>query len=205
VVAERGRVRGVRTNGGTASAGSVLICAGAWTQALCETVGVRAPVRPRRGDLLVTEAMPPMVRSVLLHAPYVAGKRGNAGLRPATLVVEQIEEGNLLIGSTRVYAGFEVRVSAEGVAAISEEAQRLAPGLRRLHVIRAFGGLRPCSGDGLPLVGPVSRVEGLHVAAGHEGDGVALAPVTGQLVADGMLGGAWLPALRVERPAAEPR
>jgi sarcosine oxidase subunit beta len=44
--------------------------------------------------------------------------------------------------------------------------------------------LRPYTPDGLPILGPVPGVEGFVMAAGHEGDGVALSAITGQLIAD---------------------
>jgi len=102
--------------------------------------------------------------------------------------MEQTAAGNLLIGSTRSYAGLDARNTANGISAVAAEAARLVPILGRLDVVRCFAGLRPCSGDGLPMVGPVPGTEALFVATGHEGDGVALAPVTAAIVADGILG-----------------
>jgi len=202
VLVDGDRVTGVETSTGRIQAGAVLLAAGAWTARLCEGIGVLLPVQPRRGEMLVTEPMPRMLSSVILHAPYVASKLDRNAERPATLVLEQIDEGNLLIGSTRSYTGLDVRNTPQGVAAIAREAYRLAPGLRDLSLIRCFSGLRPCSGDGLPLVGPVPGLEGLFVATGHEGDGVALAPVTGEIVGEGLCGQAesWPPQLLPGRP-----
>ena len=53
-----------------------------------------------------------------------------------------------------------------------------------INVIRVMSGLRPYTTDGLPLVGEVQGLNGFFMAAGHEGDGIALAPVTGKIVAD---------------------
>jgi len=50
-------------------------------------------------------------------------------------------------------------------------------------VIRSFAGLRPYTPDGLPILGPVEGVDGFVMAAGHEGDGIALSPITGELIA----------------------
>jgi len=200
VVARRGRVHGLETPSGPVPCGRVLLAAGAWTAGLCEGVGVDLPLHPRRGEILVTEPMPPLLSSIVLHAPYVSAKLDHADEARATLVLEQTADGNVLVGSTRSFAGFDPRNTPEGIGAIASEAARLAPKLADLHVIRCFAGLRPCSGDGLPLLGPVPGVEGLFVATGHEGDGVALAPVTGELVADGLtVHGGWLPELLPER------
>ena len=51
-------------------------------------------------------------------------------------------------------------------------------------MIRTFAGLRPYTPDGLPILGPVRNIEGFFMAAGHEGDGIALSPITGQLIAE---------------------
>jgi glycine/D-amino acid oxidase-like deaminating enzyme len=196
------RVTGVETSAGPLGAGVVLLAAGAWTGRICAEIGVSLPVRPRRGEILVTEPMPPMLSSIILHAPYVAAKLYDDQERPATLVLEQIEEGNVLIGSTRAYAGYDARNTPQGISAIAGEARRLAPGLADLNVIRSFSGLRPASPDGLPLLGPIPGFDGLFVATGHEGDGIALAPVTGEIVGSSLVegGNAWpvdlLPARR---------
>ena len=51
-------------------------------------------------------------------------------------------------------------------------------------MIRTFAGLRPFTPDGLPILGKVNRVKGLIMAAGHEGDGIALSTITGKLISD---------------------
>ena len=194
-----GRALGVETPTGRRQAGAVLLAAGAWTADLCAPLGIELPVRPRRGEILVTEPMPPMLSSIVLHAPYTAEKFDAEGERPATLVLEQLGDGNLMLGSTRAYSGLDIRNTPAGLASIAAEARRLAPGLAGLHIIRSFSGLRPASPDGLPLVGPFPGAEGLFVATGHEGDGVALAPVTGEIVAEGLTRGDWVEGLLPER------
>jgi len=190
------RVTGVETPAGCVEAGAVLLATGAWTADLCAPLGVSLPVRPRRGEILVTEPMPPLLNSIVLHAPYVGQKLHVDGERPATLVLEQLEDGNLLLGSTRSYSGFDARNTPSGLASIAAEASRLAPALADLHIVRSFTGLRPASLDGLPLLGPLQGFDGLFLATGHEGDGVALAPITGELLADGLTGaGGWAPQL----------
>ena len=59
----------------------------------------------------------------------------------------------------------------------------MIPGIEHLHIIRAFAGLRPYTPDGLPILGKVESVDGFIMAAGHEGDGITLAPITGEMIA----------------------
>lgn len=188
ITVQHGGVTGVHTASGHIAGGSVLVAAGAWSARLLRTVGVALPLRPRRGEILVTEPVPSLLSSILLHGPYLSAKLNRENGRPATLVMEQTAAGNLLIGSTRSYAGLDARNTAKGISAVAAEAARLVPVLGRLDVVRCFAGLRPCSGDGLPIIGPVPGTEALFVATGHEGDGVALTPVTAAIVADGIAG-----------------
>ncbi|MBA7657220.1 Hydrogen cyanide synthase subunit HcnC [subsurface metagenome] len=67
---------------------------------------------------------------------------------------------------------------------IATQAIHIIPQLKDTHIIRAFAGLRPYTPDGMPIIGDVDGVEGFIVAAGHEGDGVALSPITGVLIAE---------------------
>lgn len=63
------------------------------------------------------------------------------------------------------------------------------PAVKKLNLIRTMSGLRPYSPDSKPLIGYVKGVPGLFIAAGHEGDGVSLAPTTGKMVADLIIDG----------------
>jgi sarcosine oxidase subunit beta len=79
--------------------------------------------------------------------------------------------------------GFDKHTTYEGIQNIANTILRVIPGLENLHVIRAFAGLRPYTPDGLPILGKVESVDGFIMAAGHEGDGITLAPITGEMIA----------------------
>ena len=49
--------------------------------------------------------------------------------------------------------------------------------------------LEPYTPDGLPIIGYVDEVEGFFIAAGHEGDGICLSPVTGKIVSELIIDG----------------
>ena len=70
------------------------------------------------------------------------------------------------------------------LAQLSRAARASFPDLGSARPISQWCGLRPVSIDGLPVVGPVPGVDGLHVATGHGMLGLTLAPVTGLLIAD---------------------
>lgn len=102
----------------------------------------------------------------------------------ASLSIEQLKDGGLVIGSTREFAGFDRGNTLEAMEATMKRAIRFFPALKDVNVIRAFAGLRPFTPDGLPVLGESEKVPGFFVAAGHEGDGIALAPITGKLMAE---------------------
>ncbi|MDD4090025.1 MAG: FAD-dependent oxidoreductase, partial [Tissierellia bacterium] len=57
-----------------------------------------------------------------------------------------------------------------------------------VNIIRTMAGFRPGTKDGSPIIGEVDGFPGLFIAAGHEGDGVALSPITGKSVAEMVCG-----------------
>jgi D-hydroxyproline dehydrogenase subunit beta len=191
-----GRVTGLRTTDGPLSCGAVVVAAGPWSRALAEAAGVRLPLEPRKGQLMRLRA-PRLdyVRHKVVEAAYLASvASADAGLQ-VTTVIETTWDGDVLVGSSRERRGFDLSVDDEVSEAMLERAARLFTGLRDLAVGGAWAGLRPWLPDHLPAIGPSSAVEGLWVATGHEGAGVALGPVTGRLVAQLYTG---------EAPVADP-
>lgn len=180
-----GRVTGVETDRGSFSARVVVNAAGVYAPSVGEMVGIKVPIRPRRGQLLVTAATKRMIRGGFISARYIAAKQNPelAKGKGEGIAIEQTESGNLLLGSTREFVGFDWRTTVEGLRGIARRTMAVLPGLSVLNVIRSFAGLRPYTPDGLPILGPVRGVEGFIMAAGHEGDGIALSPVTGELLA----------------------
>jgi sarcosine oxidase subunit beta len=192
LIIESGRVCGVRTNEGELRADYVVNAAGVWSPELVAPYGINLPIKPRRGQILVTEPLPSMLRHVILCACYLIAKYHPEELDSTDrqhrlgvgLAVEQTAHGGLLIGSTREFAGFDRRTTLAGIEAVARHARRILPALATVNVIRTFAGLRPHTPDGLPILGPLAGLPGLIMAAGHEGDGIALAPVTGKLIAE---------------------
>jgi len=181
-----GKATGVLTGSGRISAPVVVNAAGAWAAEIGRMAGLEVPILPRRGQIVVTAAVPPLLRHCLISAQYVAVKfkpelaaTGGMGFS-----LEQADSGNILIGSTREFVGFDRRSTFDGIRTIASRIAPVIPALTHVPVIRTFGGLRPYTPDGLPILGKVAGLEGFIMAAGHEGDGIALSPITGELIAD---------------------
>jgi glycine oxidase len=87
----------------------------------------------------------------------------------------------LVAGSTLEDAGFEKRVTPQGLEKIFSTVQELAPALAGADVVETWSGLRPGTPDQLPLLGP-GELEGLTYATGHYRNGILLTPITAKLV-----------------------
>lgn len=178
-----GTLLGIATNEGEFRADAIIVAAGPWSGEVARTLGVTLPVLPRRGMVLVTSRMPKRIFHKVYDADYVgAVGSGDAALQTSS-VVESTESGNVLIGSSREQLGFDDRLRVDTIAQIAAKAIRLFPFLADQAVIRTYGGFRPFMPDHLPLVSRDHRMPGLWHATGHEGAGIGLAPITGELIA----------------------
>jgi len=184
------QVTGVATTQGDMAADLVVNAAGAGAGAICQMAGIDLPIAPRRGQIVVTQAARPMISSCMISAGYIAVKYDPslAAEQGEGMSMEQTDNGNLLLGSTREFAGFCRENTVSGIRRIISRTTKVLPALKHLQVIRTFAGLRPYTPDGLPILGPVPSMEGFFMAAGHEGDGIALSPITGELMAAMVLG-----------------
>ena len=181
-----GRVAAVRTTQGTVAAGAVVNAAGPWATAVARLAGSDLPVRPRRGHLLVTVPVAPLVHHKVYEAGYVDTLTADTADAQVSAVVESTPSGTILLGSSRELVGFDTTVDLAVVRRIAARARRLFPVLADVDLLRVYTGLRPWVPDHLPIVGEDPAVRGLWHATGHEGAGIGLAPATGQLIRAGI-------------------
>lgn len=178
---EAGVLRAVHTERGTVSTPCAVVAAGPWSGAVARLLGTDAPVRPRRGDIIVTEPVRRLIRHKVYEADYVSTVTGD-GVGFST-VVEGTRSGTMLIGSSRDFVGYDPAARPETVAQLARRALRLFPSLAGVRALRTYHGFRPATPDRRPLIGPDPGIGGLFFATGHEGAGIGLAPVTAELVA----------------------
>nr|WP_203593691.1 FAD-binding oxidoreductase [Streptomyces sp. SID9124] len=182
LTAPTGAVRGVRTGAGDLLAPAVVNATGVRGGEFAALAGVELPVLPRRGLVLVTEPLPPLIRHKVYAAEYVADVSSASAALQTSPVVEGTPAGPVLIGASRERVGFDRTLSVPVVGRLAEAAAALFPVLGTARVLRAYHGFRPYLPDHLPAIGPDRRVPGLFHACGHEGAGIGLAPATAALV-----------------------
>jgi glycine/D-amino acid oxidase-like deaminating enzyme len=190
VLDSAGALVGVKTPAGELRASRVLIAAGPWSGQVAALLGVHLPVRPRRGELLVTSRMPHRIFHKVYDADYVGAVGSDDSALQTSSVIESTAGGTVLIGSSRQQVGFDVSLRVDALSEIAAKAIRLFPFLSGVAVIRSYGGFRPFMPDHLPVIGEDPRMPGLWHAAGHEGAGIGLSLATAEL----------LTALMLERP-----
>jgi glycine/D-amino acid oxidase-like deaminating enzyme len=182
------RVVGVRTAHGEVCGDAVLNATGTWGGELAAMAGVRVPVLPRRGYVMVTQPLPPMIRHKVYAAEYVDNVgSADEGLQ-ASPVIEGTPAGSILIGSSRERIGFDSAVSTQALARIARNAAALFPFLTDVRIIRHYHGFRPYCPDHLPVIGHDDRAPGLWHAVGHEGAGIGLSVGTAKLLVQSLDG-----------------
>jgi len=180
----------VATDEGEIPTHRVVNAAGPWAPAIAQMAGLDLPIVPRRGQILVTEPAPPLWNGLILSADYLLSKKmpssgsGVSSQMLSGVVTNQVKRGNCLIGSTRCFAGYDIRNTYEGIQALARNSARLIPAIAKLHIIRSYAGLRPATPDGLPIIDRSRLLSGFITAAGHEGDAICLGPITGLRVAE---------------------
>ncbi|MBX3530654.1 MAG: FAD-binding oxidoreductase [Rhizobiaceae bacterium] len=179
-------IAAVATPRGPIEADHFVIAAGGGS---AELLGLSGTVRPRKGQLVVTERAPALNASLpgsLMSCRYLLSKdailaAGGAAGRRFGLVIDPLRTGQFLIGGTREESG-DTSNDLAAVRIMLASAVRLLPGIARLRALRAFAGVRSATSDGLPLVGRVPGYDNLIVATGFEGDGICLGPLMGRTV-----------------------
>ncbi|CAG0977854.1 sarcosine oxidase, subunit beta [Rhizobiaceae bacterium] len=174
------------TAGGAVEADHFVVAAGGGSAAL---LGLSEAMRPRKGQLVVTERAPALAASLpgsLMSCRYLLSKdairtAGEASGRRFGLVIDPLRTGQFLIGGTREDRD-DTGNDHDAVGRLLAGAVRLMPALARLRAIRAFAGVRTAIRDGLPIVGRVPGFDNLFAAAGFEGDGICLGPLMGREV-----------------------
>jgi glycine/D-amino acid oxidase-like deaminating enzyme len=175
--------RRVETSRGTIETGAVVNAAGAAAPLL--TPGIA--VVPRKGHLVITDRYRGFCRHQLVELGYLKSAH-TPSPESVAFNLQPRATGQLLLGSSREFVGFDASISRRIVGKMVRRAFEYVPSLSSLSTIRTWVGFRPATPDNLPLIGAWEETPGLFVAAGHEGLGITTALATGRLVADAMLG-----------------
>src|SRR5579871_3310621 len=189
-----GRATGVRTAKSFYPAAAVVNCAGAWAAQL-QPFG--PPTRPVKGQMVCVVPKNPGKGSSERDVSSQKGGAPASGtshgpllrhvVRTPEVYIIPRSDGRMLLGATLEEAGFDKRVDPATVQRFVQAASAIVPEIAHLRIHDAWAGLRPGSPDGLPILGATS-LKGYYVATGHYRDGILLAPITAQLMAQVLTG-----------------
>ncbi len=174
LVIERDACRGVMLDDGPLHADAVVLAAGSWSSLVPGVPSTMPTVTPARGQIVLLEQRPPTLRTIVFGPSGYVVPRG---------------DGRVLCGSTLEHVGFRNEVTAGGVSGILSRAIEVVPRLASAAFADAWASFRPQSTSERPLVG-ASSVPGLFLATGHHRNGILLAKLSANLVAEAVFGAA---------------
>ncbi len=141
----RHKIKSVITSQGEIKTSRVINAAGARAPEIGKMVDLDIPIVPRRGQLAITEPIAPIANRKVSEARYLAAKfhpelAKNAGedmLRyGVAFTLEPRIDGNILIGSSREFVGYDSRTTYQVIGAIIKRAIGFFPILKNIHIIR---------------------------------------------------------------------
>jgi D-amino-acid dehydrogenase len=173
------RIEAVRTSaadGVDLHADEYVVCGGIWSQSIVRELGIRIPMQAGKGYSLTLDnpAAQPSVCAILSEARVAVTPMGHA----------------LRFAGTMELGGIDESIHPARVRGMVKSIGGYFPDIAPIELQQASvrTGLRPCSPDGLPYVGRVSRFANLSVATGHAMMGMSLGPISGKLIAETLSG-----------------
>jgi D-amino-acid dehydrogenase len=166
-------VKRVRTTRGDFAPRQVVLAAGAWSPVLARQLRLNVPIQAAKGYSLTLQGASANPASAMLL--------GEA--RVAVTPMVSPHGPVLRLAGTLELAGLNFSINQRRVDAIRRAARDYLAGVDEMEPVEIWRGLRPCTPDGLPIIGRPQSLENLIVAAGHGMLGMSLGPITGQLVA----------------------
>jgi len=164
------RVTGVTTTKTIFHSSKVVNCAGAWSGQIAPHT---FPTRPVKGQMLCLVSP---ARDLLKHV-----------IRAPEAYLIPRSDGRILVGTTVEEAGFDKRTDIPTIQRLHHAAIALVPELRNARILEDWAGLRPGTPDARPILG-ATATPGYYAATGHFRDGILLAPITAQVMADVITG-----------------
>ncbi len=147
----------------------VVLCSGLGNAALAPMVGLKAPVEPLRGQVLICERVRPF-------------------LKYPSVQIRQVGEGAVQIGDSKENVGFNDDSTPQVISKIAHRAVQIYPLLASLRMVRSWGSLRVMSPDGNPIYDKSSSCPGASLVTCHSG--VTLAAVHNKVLAPWIAGDA---------------
>ncbi len=177
LLVDKGRIQAVETPAGRIATPLVVNAAGGWSKAIGAMAGIDIPIYVQRHQILVTEPLEKVLDPMVMGFAY-------------NIYIQQVPHGSIIMGRSDDTEPFDLRVTTgwKFLEEMTKTCGRLLPPLRSAKILRQWAGHYCMTEDAQPIYGPVPEVEGLYLALGFSGHGFMLAPATGQLITEMILG-----------------
>lgn len=164
------QIKAIQTSQGRIEAESFVLATGSWSKDLAKSLRLRIPILGGKGYSMIVPPMNPQPK------------------HPIMLIERKIaitpREGSLRIAGTLELVDQDFSVTQRRVNAIIKGAQEYLHLPEKLDIQETWAGLRPCTPDGLPLIGFSKNLKNLMLACGHQMLGLQTGAGTGVMVAD---------------------
>lgn len=168
------RITGIQTTRGNFTADQVVLCAGVWSPSIVSELKINLPVQAAKGYSITLERP-----EIAPQYPLMFGE--------VRVVVTPLQD-RLRLAGTLELAGMDFSINPRRVSALQRNSAKYLQGLEQAKVLEIWRGLRPCTPDGLPVISRAKPFDNLIVATGHAMLGMSLAPITGRLASQLVLG-----------------
>lgn len=177
ITTKRNKIVSVVTDKGEIFTSTVVNAAGGYSKIIGDLVNVDLPVYSERHQILVTEPVEPM------QGPMVMSFSLN-------IYCQQTPHGSFIMGRGDNNEPRDLRISSswQFLDEMAKTVTNLLPPVGKLRVIRQWSGLYNMTPDKQPIFGPIKEVEGFYLAIGFSGHGFMLAPMTGLLISEQIVG-----------------
>ena len=177
IVTKNGKIISVRTSQGDILADTVVNAAGGYAKTIGRMVGVELPIFPERHEILVTEPVEPTMGPMVMSFYH-------------NLYCQQSPHGSFImgIGHPNEPESYNIRSSWQFLRDMAQRLVEILPPLAGLNVVRQWAGLYDMCPDRTPILGNSPALNRFFTAAGFSGHGFMISPITGQLMAEMVLG-----------------
>jgi sarcosine oxidase subunit beta len=178
ILVDKGKVTGVRTNGGEITSPVVVNAGGPYASLVAEMAGLRIPVKPLRRQVFVTAPFHLTDQTIPLTIDFHRG-----------WYFRQEVDGFLLSGPLDREPSFNTNTDYEAMVEASENAIYRVPALEKAQIARGWAGLYEISPDNHAILGKVPGLEGFILANGFSGHGFQHSPAVGKVISELILQG----------------
>jgi len=177
IITQNNEIKSVVTDRGVIETNKVVNAAGGFSKEVSLMAGIDIPTKSERHQILVTEQVNPILKPMVMSFSY-------------NIYCQQIPDGSFVMGygDPDEQYSHNIKSSWQFLEEMAKKATYLLPFLKDIRVIRQWAGLYNITPDAQPILDASDELKGFFMAVGFSGHGFMIAPFTGVLMAEMILG-----------------